>query len=114
MFFFSSLIIKLNTYIAYNNIIIYFFLFFCLLQAAKRGQRESDLERIQDLFPNDCLRLYDADALTMVSALRLIVLHLSNPKGGGRKYISAVSESVGIVVGIRYTCCIIVYVRGAL
>ncbi|KAK7575590.1 hypothetical protein V9T40_011876 [Parthenolecanium corni] len=34
-------------------------------QAAKRGQRESDLERIQDLFPNDCLRLYDADALTM-------------------------------------------------
>ncbi|XP_065213661.1 rho GTPase-activating protein 20-like isoform X3 [Planococcus citri] len=34
-------------------------------QATKRGQRESDLERIQDLFPNDCLRLYDTEALTM-------------------------------------------------
>lgn len=54
-------------YAGYNNIISVFS--FCLLQAAKRGQRESDLERIQDLFPNDCLRLYDADALTMVSAL---------------------------------------------
>lgn len=39
-----------------------------VLQVAKRGQqRESDLERIQDLFPNDWLRLYEADALTMVS-----------------------------------------------
>nr|CAD7571706.1 unnamed protein product [Timema californicum] len=33
--------------------------------AVKRGQEESDLERIQDLFPNDCLRLYDRDAHTM-------------------------------------------------
>jgi hypothetical protein len=33
----------------------------------KRGQEESDLERIQDLFPNDCLRLYDKDVITMVS-----------------------------------------------
>jgi hypothetical protein len=32
----------------------------------KRGQEESDLERIQDLFPNDCLRLYDKDVITMV------------------------------------------------
>jgi hypothetical protein len=38
-----------------------------LLQAVKRGQEESDLERIQDLFPNDCLRLYDKDVITMVS-----------------------------------------------
>ncbi|KAK9505020.1 hypothetical protein O3M35_009171 [Rhynocoris fuscipes] len=36
-------------------------------QAVKRAQEESDLERIQDLFPNDCLRLYDRDVLTMVS-----------------------------------------------
>jgi hypothetical protein len=35
----------------------------------KRGQEESDLERIQDLFPNDCLRLYDKDVITMVSLL---------------------------------------------
>ncbi|XP_024080910.1 rho GTPase-activating protein 20-like isoform X3 [Cimex lectularius] len=34
-------------------------------QAVKRAQEESDLERIQDLFPNDCLRLYDKDVLTM-------------------------------------------------
>ncbi|XP_066994517.2 uncharacterized protein [Anabrus simplex] len=34
-------------------------------QAVKRGQEDSDLERIQDLFPNDCLRLYDKDVLTM-------------------------------------------------
>uniref|UniRef100_A0A1B6K974 Rho-GAP domain-containing protein n=1 Tax=Graphocephala atropunctata TaxID=36148 RepID=A0A1B6K974_9HEMI len=34
-------------------------------QAVKRGQEESDLERIQDLFPNDCLRLYDKDVITM-------------------------------------------------
>ncbi|XP_054265488.1 rho GTPase-activating protein 20-like isoform X2 [Macrosteles quadrilineatus] len=34
-------------------------------QAVKRGQEESDLERIQDLFPNDCLRLYDKDVVTM-------------------------------------------------
>uniref|UniRef100_A0A1B6DL33 Rho-GAP domain-containing protein n=1 Tax=Clastoptera arizonana TaxID=38151 RepID=A0A1B6DL33_9HEMI len=34
-------------------------------QAVRRGQEESDLERIQDLFPNDCLRLYDKDVLTM-------------------------------------------------
>ncbi|XP_073993009.1 rho GTPase-activating protein 20-like isoform X3 [Rhodnius prolixus] len=34
-------------------------------QAVKRAQEESDLERIQDLFPNDCLRLYDRDVLTM-------------------------------------------------
>ncbi|XP_069705214.1 uncharacterized protein [Periplaneta americana] len=34
-------------------------------QAVKRGQEESDLERIQDLFPNDCLRLYDRDVVTM-------------------------------------------------
>lgn len=40
---------------------------FCMLQAVKRGQEESDLERIQDLFPNDCLRLYDKDVITMVS-----------------------------------------------
>ena len=33
----------------------------------KRGQEESDLERIQDLFPNDFLRLYDKDVITMVS-----------------------------------------------
>jgi len=33
----------------------------------KRGQEESDLERIQDLFHNDCLRLYDKDVITMVS-----------------------------------------------
>ena len=38
-----------------------------MLQAVKRGQEESDLERIQDLFPNDCLRLYDKDVITMVS-----------------------------------------------
>ncbi|XP_047106715.1 uncharacterized protein LOC124775916 isoform X2 [Schistocerca piceifrons] len=38
-------------------------------QALKRGQEESDLERIQDLFPNDCLRLYDKDALTMMKGL---------------------------------------------
>jgi hypothetical protein len=38
-----------------------------LLQAVKRGQEESDLERIQDLFPNDCLGLYDKDVITMVS-----------------------------------------------
>ncbi|PSN53413.1 hypothetical protein C0J52_21377 [Blattella germanica] len=38
---------------------------FLLLQAVKRGQEESDLERIQDLFPNDCLRLYDKDVVTM-------------------------------------------------
>jgi hypothetical protein len=37
------------------------------LQAVKRGQEESDLERIQDVFPNDCLRLYDRDVITMVS-----------------------------------------------
>jgi hypothetical protein len=35
----------------------------------KRGQEESDLERIQDLFPNDYLRLYDKDVITMVSLL---------------------------------------------
>ncbi|XP_063243066.1 uncharacterized protein LOC134542613 isoform X2 [Bacillus rossius redtenbacheri] len=34
-------------------------------QALKRGQEESDLERIQDLFPNDFLRLYDKDVYTM-------------------------------------------------
>lgn len=34
-------------------------------QGVKRGQEESDLERIQDLFPGDALRLYDKDALTM-------------------------------------------------
>lgn len=38
-----------------------------LLQAVRRGQEESDLERIQDLFPNDCLYLYDKDVVTMVS-----------------------------------------------
>ncbi|KAK6627870.1 hypothetical protein RUM44_010350 [Polyplax serrata] len=31
----------------------------------KKGQEQSDLERIQDLFPGDALRLYDKDALTM-------------------------------------------------
>ncbi|KAJ4439142.1 hypothetical protein ANN_15099 [Periplaneta americana] len=35
------------------------------INAVKRGQEESDLERIQDLFPNDCLRLYDRDVVTM-------------------------------------------------
>ena len=40
----------------------------------KGGQRESDLERIQDLFPDDCLRLHDADALTMVSTGRYLLL----------------------------------------
>ncbi|XP_039300570.1 uncharacterized protein LOC111049360 [Nilaparvata lugens] len=34
-------------------------------QAVKRGQEESDLERIQDIFPNDDLHLYDKDVLTM-------------------------------------------------
>ncbi|KAI5712694.1 hypothetical protein M8J75_010502 [Diaphorina citri] len=34
-------------------------------QAVRRGQEESDLERIQDLFPNDCLYLYDKDVVTM-------------------------------------------------
>ncbi|KAK6628440.1 hypothetical protein RUM43_002254 [Polyplax serrata] len=34
-------------------------------QGVKKGQEQSDLERIQDLFPGDALRLYDKDALTM-------------------------------------------------
>ncbi|XP_075223059.1 uncharacterized protein LOC142325326 isoform X2 [Lycorma delicatula] len=38
-------------------------------QAVKRGQEESDLERIQDLFPNDALHLYDKDVLTMMKGL---------------------------------------------
>ncbi|GLH02631.1 Uncharacterized protein GBIM_08604 [Gryllus bimaculatus] len=36
-------------------------------QALRRGQVASDLERIQDLFPHDDLRLHDREALTMVS-----------------------------------------------
>lgn len=31
----------------------------------KKTHEESDLERIQDLFPGDALRLYDKDVLTM-------------------------------------------------
>ncbi|CAH1405678.1 unnamed protein product, partial [Nezara viridula] len=34
-------------------------------QAVKRAKEESDLERIQDLFPNDSLKLYEKDVLTM-------------------------------------------------
>lgn len=34
-------------------------------QGVKKNPEESDLERIQDLFPGDALRLYDKDALTM-------------------------------------------------
>jgi len=37
------------------------------LQTVKRVHEQSDLERIQDVFPNDFLRLYDKEALTMVS-----------------------------------------------
>lgn len=40
------------------------FLYF-VVQVVKKGQEESDLERIQDLFPGDALGLYDKDALTM-------------------------------------------------
>jgi hypothetical protein len=39
------------------------------LQAVKRTEEESDLERIQDLFPNDTLCLYEKDAITMVSKI---------------------------------------------
>ena len=35
------------------------------LQGVKKTHEESDLERIQDLFPGDALRLYDKDVLTM-------------------------------------------------
>lgn len=35
-------------------------------QSIKRVQEQSDLERIQDVFPNDFLRLYDKEAHTMV------------------------------------------------
>ncbi|XP_025413731.1 rho GTPase-activating protein 20-like isoform X3 [Sipha flava] len=34
-------------------------------QTIKRVHEQSDLERIQDVFPNDFLRLYDKEALTM-------------------------------------------------
>ncbi|KAL5241046.1 hypothetical protein ACI65C_008456 [Semiaphis heraclei] len=34
-------------------------------QTVKRTHEQSDLERIQDVFPNDFLRLYDKEALTM-------------------------------------------------
>ncbi|KAE9536609.1 hypothetical protein AGLY_007011 [Aphis glycines] len=34
-------------------------------QTVKRIHEQSDLERIQDVFPNDFLRLYDKEALTM-------------------------------------------------
>lgn len=40
-------------------------LFLFCFQGVKKGQEQSDLERIQDLFPGDALRLYDKDALTM-------------------------------------------------
>lgn len=58
---------KFNTYIANtcNYFIIYIYIF--NLQTVKRIHEQSDLERIQDVFPNDFLRLYDKEALTMVS-----------------------------------------------
>ena len=54
-------------YLKFMCIIVVFDLifFFSCLQGVKKGQEESDLERIQDLFPGDALRLYDKDVLTM-------------------------------------------------
>lgn len=43
---------------------------FCIFQMVKRsdhGREESDLDRIQDLFPSDHLRLHERDPLSPVS-----------------------------------------------
>jgi hypothetical protein len=57
-----------------------------LLQAVKRGQEESDLERIQDLFPNDCLRLYDRDVITMVSVYSQVREYVSPAQNISRDF----------------------------
>jgi len=56
-------LIKMQIISLFINKYIYIY----ILQTVKRVHEQSDLERIQDVFPNDFLRLYDKEALTMVS-----------------------------------------------
>lgn len=47
-----------------------------MVKRSDSRQDESDLERIQDLFPSDNLRLNDADPLSPVSLTFYLLLNL--------------------------------------